>query len=152
MHTQKAALPQGTAGSWAEAEVTIISQRAGWSPPSAPCSSPWLEAHTEPGTAFPSSGVFPNASLLLGFQLAASQQFFLSSPSWAFFSPFQPELTRSQVDRVVYLWCGNLKHCSSEHHSHINTTTLQQLLLLSQLPSNIKLSLHPQDTQWLRLI
>lgn len=66
-----------------EAEVTISSQHAGWSMPSPPCNSPWLEGtHPELISAFPSSGVFPNSHLLLGSHLAASQWFFLSSPSW----------------------------------------------------------------------
>lgn len=60
-----------------EAEVTISSQHAGWSLPSPPCNSPWLEGtHPELASAFPSSGVFPNSQLLLGSCLAPSQQLF----------------------------------------------------------------------------
>lgn len=74
--TPKSLLPnKGQLEAEHEAEVTIGSQRAGWSLPSPPCNSPWLGG-TQSLTLHSSSGVFPNCSLLLGFHLAASQQFF----------------------------------------------------------------------------
>lgn len=89
-----------------EAEVTISSQHAGWSLPSPPCNSPWLEGTLpELDTAFPSSGVFPNSPLMLGFHLAASQQFFLSSPSWALFShPARSNKVSSRRSRTSLVW------------------------------------------------
>lgn len=100
-----------------EAEVTISSQHAGWSMPSPPCNSPWLEGtHPELVSAFPSSGVFPNSHLLLGSHLAASQWLFLSSPSWEFFIFFFfancPGVTQSQLDTVSHLLCGRSKRLS----------------------------------------
>lgn len=44
-----------------------------------------------------------------------------------FFFSSWPEATQSQLDRVLHLTCRSSKRCSAEHHSHINTTRLQQL-------------------------
>lgn len=116
-----------------------------------PATRPGWKAHSELDPEFqlgcipklPTAARLPSSSNPTVLSLLSIMGIFF------FPQPARSNKVSSRQSCTCLVW--EFKYCSAEHHSHINTTTLQQLLLLSHLPPNVKTSLYPQSIQWLRL-